>query len=64
MALKDFEYVYSLDRKYQFMPKGKNDVTYEPVQEKSVETDIKVSDLILFQQCLSNIGIGSETFVR
>ena len=34
MALNDFEYVYSLARKYQFTSKSKNDVTYKKKASK------------------------------
>ena len=34
IALKDFEYVYSLDRKSQITSKSKNDVTYKKASKK------------------------------
>ena len=60
MALQDFGYVYSLDRKRQFT----SEIKRRHVQEISVEGGSNFSDLILSPPSLSNTGVSLETFCK
>ena len=60
MALKDFGYVYSHDRKRQFTSKIKKTSRTRNKGRKG----INVFDLILSSPSLSNTGVSLETFCK